>query len=92
MAIKFGVSQMGNPTPKIWERISTSLRYFLVSLIGLISATDVIPPTKSKLIILGMSVLILLLKSIDMGLGISDEGQAKGGGKGGDTPPPPPTP
>lgn len=69
----WSVKNFSSPTPKTWGRISTSLRYFLVGIIGLVSATDIIPPSKSKLWTLVLSGIILLLKSIDMGLGISPD-------------------
>jgi hypothetical protein len=56
-----------------WKQLSTGIRYFLVGIIGLISATDVIPSTKIKLYTLVLSGAIILLKSIDIAKGISDE-------------------
>lgn len=68
--VKFGASQINNPTPVLWERISSAIRYFLVGAITTISATDIIPDKTVKYITLSCGLAILLLKAIDMGLGV----------------------
>jgi hypothetical protein len=73
--VKFGPSQINNPTPKAWSRVSTSIRYFLVSMTGLVAATDLIPAKTAKILTLTISGVILLLKAIDMGLGVQSEGE-----------------
>lgn len=70
--VKFGLAQINNATPKLWGRISSSIRYFAVSAIALFSAADFIPQAKQKWIIFGTSMFILLLKAIDMGLGVQE--------------------
>jgi energy-converting hydrogenase Eha subunit C len=52
-----------------WTQLSTGIRYFLVGMIGLISATDVIPSNKIKLYTLVLSGAIIALKAIDISLG-----------------------
>jgi len=52
-----------------WSQFSTGLRYFLVGIIGLISATDIIPILNIKIYTLILSAIIILLKSIDISLG-----------------------
>ena len=69
----FSTKNYNKKTPQIWGRVSTSLRYFLVGVIGTISATDIINPAHVKISVLVMSLLILALKSVDLGLGVSEE-------------------
>lgn len=71
--VNFGLNQLNNPTPKVWSRISTSLRYLCVSGITLISATDFLPATKMKLFCFVLGGFILVLKSVDMGLGVNTD-------------------
>jgi hypothetical protein len=70
--VKFGLNQVSNPTPKVWGRISTSLRYLCVSGITLISGTDFLPANKMKMFCFVLGGFILVLKAVDMGLGVSE--------------------
>ena len=69
----FNPKNYNKKTPQIWSRVSTSLRYFLVGVIRTISATDIIDPPHVKISVLVMSLLILALKSVDLGLGVSEQ-------------------
>jgi hypothetical protein len=61
---------MARGSKRIWLRISESLRYFLVGGITMIQPVDFIPSDTVKWLSFGMGLGILLLKSIDMGVGI----------------------
>ena len=68
--IRMGLNQINNPTPVIWKRICTASRYFIVSLIGLISASDLFTGGQAKLLIFCGTVLIFLIGAIEIFIGV----------------------
>lgn len=68
--VKLGINQWSNPTPIIWKRICTAARYFIVSLIGLVSASDLFTGGQAKLIIFCGTVLIFLIGAIEVFIGL----------------------
>jgi len=46
--VKVGIKGMQNPTPTLLARVTKALRYFAVSLITMISATDLLTGNQAK--------------------------------------------
>ena len=68
--VRFNLQQIGNPTPVLAKRICTAARYFIVSLIGLISASDLFTGGQAKLLIFCGTVLIFLIGAIEICIGL----------------------
>jgi hypothetical protein len=62
---------------KMWPRISEALRYFFVGTITAISGTDIIPEVTAKYSVFALGLVILGLKSIDMGVSEKPRSQPK---------------
>lgn len=71
--IKFNLNQINNPTPEKWKRISNAARYFFVSLITMVSATDLFSTKESKIICFVLGVLVLMSGAIDVFLGVEPQ-------------------
>lgn len=69
----FRISNHNKPAPKIWGRISTASRYFLVSVMTMLPGAEIMSADRLKITMFAMGMVILLLKSIDLGLGVSEE-------------------
>ena len=67
--------KVSNPTPTILARATKALRYFAVSLITMVSATDLFTGAQSKVISFSLGVFILALGAVDIVVGVapSDE-------------------
>lgn len=62
-----------NPTPTILARVTKALRYFAVSLITMVSATDLFTGGQAKIISFCLGVFILLLGGVDIVIGVEPE-------------------
>lgn len=60
-----------NPTPTILARATKALRYFAVSLITMVSATDLFTGAQSKIISFSLGVFILALGAVDIVVGVA---------------------
>ena len=61
---------VSNPTPTILARATKALRYFSVSLITMVSATDLFSGGQAKIISFCLGVFILLLGGVDIVIGV----------------------
>ncbi len=66
-----------NPTPTILARATKALRYFSVSLITMVSATDLFSGGQAKIISFSLGVFILLLGGVDIVIGVEPENKDK---------------
>lgn len=67
------------PAPAKMKRIIKALNYFSVSLITMVSATDLFTARQSKIIVFVLGVFILLLGAIELGTGVKpfeDDGKS----------------
>lgn len=71
--IRVGLKGMNNPTPTILARATKALRYFAVSLITMVSATDIFNGTQSKLISFCLGVFVLATAAVDIVIGVEPE-------------------
>ena len=62
-----------NPTPTLLARITKALRYFAVSLITMISATDLLTGGQAKVTNFCLGVFILALGCVDIVIGVEPE-------------------
>lgn len=62
-----------NPTPTILARATKALRYFSVSLITMVSATDLFSGGQAKIISFCLGVFILALGGVDIVIGVEPE-------------------
>lgn len=62
-----------NPTPTLLARITKALRYFAVSLITMISATDLLSGGQAKVTNFCLGVFILALGCVDIVIGVEPE-------------------
>lgn len=53
-----------------WTNVSEGLRYFFVGVIGLVAPVDLIPQDTRTWVIVGLSVAIMALKSVDKARGL----------------------
>lgn len=67
---KITVGINNNPTPTILARATKALRYFAVSLITMVSATDLFSGGQAKIISFCLGVFILATGAIDILIGI----------------------
>ena len=75
--VTFSKDNITTPAPITWKRISDSVKYFLVGLMGLMATTDMVGTKTKNIIIAVSSLVIILLKSVDMGLGVAPVEQPK---------------
>jgi len=68
---------VSNPTPTILARATRALRYFAVSLITMVSATDLFSGGQSKIISFSLGVFILLLGAVDIVVGVAPDENKK---------------
>lgn len=61
---------IGNPTPTILARVTKGLRYFSVSLITMVSATDLFTPVQGKWACFFLGAFVLLLGATDIVVGV----------------------
>lgn len=59
-----------NPPPLLLKRVLAALKYFAVSLITLVSATDIFSGRQSKIINFALGVAILFMGAIELGTGV----------------------
>lgn len=64
---------VSNPTPTILARATKALRYFAVSLITMVSATDLFTGGQAKIISFSLGVFILALGAVDIVVGVEPE-------------------
>lgn len=65
--------KMSNPTPTILARATKALRYFSVSLITMVSATDLFTGGQAKIISFCLGVFILMLGGVDIVIGVEPD-------------------
>ena len=73
--IRVGVKGMQNPTPTLLARVTKALRYFAVSLITMISATDLLTGGQAKVTNFCLGVFILALGGVDIVIGVEPDKQ-----------------
>lgn len=61
------------PTPTLLARITKALRYFAVSLITMVSATDLFDGGQAKIISFCLGVFILLTGAVDIMIGVKPD-------------------
>lgn len=61
------------PAPKTWKKISDALKYFFVGASGILAPSEFLPPVAKGITILVLSLLVLMLGSIDMALGVKEK-------------------
>ena len=71
--IKYGLAGVNNPTPTILARATKALRYFAVSLITMVSATDIFDGRQSKLISFCLGVFVLATACVDILIGVEPD-------------------
>jgi len=71
--IRVGVKGIGNPTPTILARATKALRYFAVSLITMVSATDIFDGGQAKVISFCLGAFVLATGAIDILIGVEPE-------------------
>ena len=64
-----------NPTPTLLARVTKALRYFAVSLITMISATDLLTGGQAKVTNFCLGVFILALGGVDIIIGVEPDKQ-----------------
>ena len=62
-----------NPTPTLLARVTKALRYFAVSLITMISATDLLSGGQAKVTNFCLGVFILALGGVDIVIGVEPD-------------------
>lgn len=65
--------KMSNPTPTLLAKITKALRYFSVSLITMVAATDLFSGGQAKIISFCLGAFILLLGGIDIVIGVEPD-------------------
>lgn len=65
--------KISNPTPTLLARITKALRYFAVSLITMISGTDLLSGGQAKITNFCLGVFILALGCVDIVIGVEPE-------------------
>lgn len=75
--LKFGIDQINNPAPEKWKRISSACRYFFVSLITMVSGTDLFVGNQSKIICFVLGILVLVSGAFDVFLGVEPPSSQK---------------
>lgn len=68
--IVYGPSAFKLLTPRILAKVTKSLRYFCVGLMGIVSATNTFSGSQAKIIGTVLSITILALGSVDLGIGV----------------------
>jgi hypothetical protein len=63
-------SGFNNPPPEKLKRILAALKYFCVSLITMVSATDLFSGGQAKIINFSLGVLILVMGGIELATGV----------------------
>ncbi len=61
-----------NPAPDKLKRVLTALRYFCVSLITMVSGTDLFTGAQCKVISFSLGVIIILLGAIEYATGVKE--------------------
>lgn len=67
---------INNPTPTLLARVTKALRYFAVSLITMVSATDLFSGGQAKIVSFCLGVFILLLGGVDIVIGVEPDKQS----------------
>lgn len=75
--IRVGLKGAQNPTPTILARATKALRYFAVSLITMVSATDIFDGGQAKIINFSLGVFILATAAVDILIGVEPDSQTK---------------
>lgn len=71
--IRIGAKGIANPTPTLLARVTKALRYFAVSLITMVSATDLFDGGQAKVISFCLGVFILALGGVDIVIGVEPD-------------------
>lgn len=68
MPTQFGLGQAGQNAPWWWKRLESALTYLSASLIIMVATTTFLG-TKKDLVLAGLGLLMILIKSIGIGMG-----------------------